>query len=343
MDTPLTVAERQVKMRLDIEADDIGYCLVPKDMYIAELKMAILPKLIARNMSNLSQSTTVTFQCFPWKVVWEIFPASLRVPEEDTYPAHTAIFKATTMDECQLVMGDLMETATSSGLTRSLKTISEKYCRRVAIVVPSTKWTYSRSEAGTTTLHGNLMYALMTDSGDICWPKDSSNSEIYFTAEEENSIRSKVRGDVKRIIEKGVQPMSDDFYLMCGLSPPERGRKKKVSNSTRTTQSPAKSPKAKVQKFDVDAILEERPSNGKAVKWYRVRWAGYSPSWETWRRWGTPGSPLETWEPLCHVKGTEALAAWELAASNSILGPASTSAGPYAELELAMAEADNSA
>ena len=58
--TPLTAEERQVKMRLDIEADDLGFVLVSKDLYLAELKMATLPKLIARTMGNLSQSTTVT-------------------------------------------------------------------------------------------------------------------------------------------------------------------------------------------------------------------------------------------------------------------------------------------
>ena len=54
--TPLTDQEKQIKMRLEIEADDLGFVLVQKEMYVSELKLSILPKLVARNMSNLMQS-----------------------------------------------------------------------------------------------------------------------------------------------------------------------------------------------------------------------------------------------------------------------------------------------
>ena len=44
---------------------------------------------------------------------------------------------------------------------------------------------------------------------------------------------------------------------------------------------------------------------------YRVRWAGYRPSWEKWRVSGEVGGPIETWEPRLHLEGSEALVLWE--------------------------------
>ena len=52
--TPLTESEKQVKMRLDIEAADLGYLLVPQSMYPNEIRLALLPKLTTR--SNAMQS-----------------------------------------------------------------------------------------------------------------------------------------------------------------------------------------------------------------------------------------------------------------------------------------------
>ena len=65
--------------------------------------------------------------------------------------------------------------------------------------------------------------------------------------------------------------------------------------------------------WDLECILEERLStHDGACRTVVLRSLGglgisYSPSWETWRRWGTPGTPLETWEPLMNVRGTVGL------------------------------------
>lgn len=225
--TPLTANERQVQMRLDIEAGDLGFVLVDKNMYMSELKMSILPKLIGRTMGNLTQSVAVTLPCFPWKIAWEIFPASLRTLRWEA--SNSATWNADTMDECQLLFGDILETPTSSGLTRSLKTLSEKFCRRVVIVISPSAVTHISHPAGTKSINVNLIYALVTDDGNICWPKDSQGKEMSVSAELENSIRAKVKADVKKIIEKSCQPMSDAWYSFVGMTAPDRSPKKKSS------------------------------------------------------------------------------------------------------------------
>jgi hypothetical protein len=38
--------------------------------------------------------------------------------------------------------------------------------------------------------------------------------------------------------------------------------------------------------FEAEEILEERPSMGRAGRWFLVKWAGYHTSWEAWRAAG---------------------------------------------------------
>ena len=72
-----------------------------------------------------------------------------------------------------------------------------------------------------------------------------------------------------------------------------------------------KKAKRKRGHFEIECILKERRTLGKARRWYLVRWAGYEPSWEAWMIHGKVGEPVETWEPATVVKNTEALATWK--------------------------------
>ena len=70
---------------------------------------------------------------------------------------------------------------------------------------------------------------------------------------------------------------------------------------------------AEPETFQIAEILEEHRTAGRAKMWYLVRWEGYRQEWEAWRIRGDVGSPLETWEPLSHVRGTEAFQRWQAA------------------------------
>ena len=68
--------------------------------------------------------------------------------------------------------------------------------------------------------------------------------------------------------------------------------------------------KPALAKFDIEMIVkEERRSK---ARWFLVRWEGYHPSWEAWRINGQRGEPVETWEPLTTVQGTQALESWQM-------------------------------
>ena len=62
--------------------------------------------------------------------------------------------------------------------------------------------------------------------------------------------------------------------------------------------------------FDIDRIVQEKRRS--KARWFLVRWEGYNPSWEAWRINGQRGEPVETWEPLATVQGTQALESWQM-------------------------------
>ena len=299
------------------EAGDLACLVVEKNMYKSEVRSAVLarlqPSLQPRTMTNLSQSTMAQLTCFPYKAAHDLFPSNLRGSPNEM--ENILLWEADSVKQSQQLFSDLLESSKSTGLTKVLKTESEKVSRRVVHIVPPSSVSLELSPTGSSRLIINILFCVMTEDGLICWPKDTSGREIEFSAEEENEIRRAIKTDVLVMIAKGTVPMADGtvpmadgWYDMVEMPRPERPTKKqKVS-------TPKEPPE---ERFNVESILEERPSTGRAVRWFRVRWAGYSAAWEQWRRWGEVGSPIETWEPLVNVRNTEAMEAWRSGAWHS--------------------------
>lgn len=65
----------------------------------------------------------------------------------------------------------------------------------------------------------------------------------------------------------------------------------------------------------IDAIVDEELPSARVWHRYLVRWKGYDPAWEAWRipGRGSPGDPIESWEPATSLQGTAALERWEAA------------------------------
>lgn len=80
--------------------------------------------------------------------------------------------------------------------------------------------------------------------------------------------------------------------------------------------TPAK--KIKTHQFQIsdsviDSIVAEEPPSAQVWHRYLGRWKGYDPAWEAWRipGRGSPGDPIESWEPATSLIGTQALAQWQ--------------------------------
>lgn len=83
----------------------------------------------------------------------------------------------------------------------------------------------------------------------------------------------------------------------------------------RQARSKKKLPVFMIDDKTVDTIVDEEAPNASHWHRYLVRWQGYHPSWEAWRLpgRGAIGSPIESWEPASHLRGTRALELWESA------------------------------
>lgn len=160
--------------------------------------------------------------------------------------------------------------------------------------------------SGLQRLYVNLLFALVDEHGTIHPPKDNHRREMLMSPAFIRSLRAQVHKDATALSTKRV-PLSPRWWRQVGneamAKQTEEGGSAKVAPSKRATK--------KGGTFEVEKILEVRPATGRAGAWVLVRWQGYHASWEAWRISGARGSPLETWEPLCHVRRCEAYAAWE--------------------------------
>ena len=219
-----------------------------------------------------------------------------------------------------------------AGATRAFRTPSQPVIRLVASLLPDMEVSQVRLPLGKTQTYLNGMYALMTEHGDIKWPKDNTRREIQFSEAEEKELRQQVLADMQALLERG-EPLSPGWLRQLGhtaqalqveaeLAAP-RGRKRK-GKARALTAAQLRAPRVKKQKvaarprftkdsFEIERIVSEKKVSSKAKVLYLVRWAGYDPSWEALRISGNLGDQIETWEPRCLLQNTEALQLWKAA------------------------------
>ena len=125
----MTFEEREsMALRLDIEAGDLACLVVEKNMYKSEVRSAVLARLQPRTMTNLSQSTMAQLTCFPYKAAHDLFPSNLRGSPNEM--ENILLWEADSVKQSQQLFSDLLESSKSTGLTKVLKTESEKVSRR---------------------------------------------------------------------------------------------------------------------------------------------------------------------------------------------------------------------
>eukprot|EP00965_Chrysotila_dentata_P072850 2407962-Pleurochrysis_carterae.AAC.1 len=123
-------------------------------------------------------------------------------------------------------------------------------------------------------------------------------------------------GHMRRQILADARLMGEQNYPISPAWWRQLGEEQKAVDAEAGRLNPKRSRKGQratgstPARYQIECILEEAKTAGKAKVWYLVRWEGYNPSWEAWRIRGDVGSPLETWEPRSHLLGTEAWDNW---------------------------------
>ena len=144
-------------------------------------------------------------------------------------------------------------------------------------------------------------------------PKDEMRREISYSIKEEAIFRAQIMSDARQLAAQGA-PLSSAWYSLIGLQ--EHASAVAAAEGSGSAVPPLpRGPNKKQKKghMEVDCVLEERKTMGKAGGWFLVRWAGYHPSWEKYRIHGNVGSQLETWEPLKNVRHCTELAIFRAA------------------------------
>jgi hypothetical protein len=149
---------------------------------------------------------------------------------------------------------------------------------------------------------------LITEHGEIAWPKDSTRREIAFSQQEEDEIREEVLAQVLELANAGV-PLSPGWWRQIGqeeraaeveaeLAAPRQAKRAKRAPLAPKVKR-VKKPKLRrftQESYDIESIEADKKVSTKAKVLYLVRWVG----------WEEP-----TWEPLVVLKDTEALQQWK--------------------------------
>lgn len=294
-------------------ARQCGYVLKPTESYKMELSLALCRTMINRGGQFVYQAAALSmpFQKEAAELIFRM--DALIVDRTDSY----ITWRATNVLELRGLLGDILPMCKMNGMgiSRALKTASERASRVVATLAPPMEISWVKSELGLEKIFLNIQYVLFTEAGDIHWPKSTDRAEISFSEEEEKDLRVAVLQDVN-MLSTGTCPLAPRFWRQLGQEDKAQEMEQllaqsQVAASRQKKTTPTPPPP---REFPIAEILEERRAAGKAKSWFLVRWEGYEEDWENWRIHGEVGSAVETWEPLCNVRKTQAYLRWQEAA-----------------------------
>jgi hypothetical protein len=196
--------------------------------------------------------------------------------------------------------------------------------RVVGTLLPDFEISHYLTGDGLDRVHLGCMYVIATEHGELHWPKDSKRREIAFDQTTEANVRERILSDMMRLSERAEQ-LAPGFWRQLGqhekavaVEAELAAPRPRVIRNPRVKEVRVREPRAKKVKrcrftkkeYEIDKVLAERKVSSKEKVVFLVRWSGYDPSWEGARISGEVGGPIETWEPLLLLAGTEALQEW---------------------------------
>jgi len=307
-------AKRQQLFEL---AEALGYCLEKTSYFKQEFATSIARRLINRRGNFIYQATDFSIPGFSCHAAVSMFASALLMqPLADLVEEQqTVTWRATTSAQVRLMLGTLLTDlkGPTAGVSRGLRTASESCIRVIATLIPPLEVSWVRVASGLHRLYVSMIYVLSDDAGEMHFPKDANRRELGVSSAQEASYRVMVLQDAVQLQEMAC-PLSPGWLRQMGKEEEAQMMEARLHALTvmqvpdvpvsRRVRKPA------LAKFDIEMIVkEERRSK---ARWFLVRWEGYHPSWEAWRINGHRGEPVETWEPLATVQGTQALESWQM-------------------------------
>lgn len=289
--------------------------LMSKDTLLLELGRAIGRRMIKRTGGHIYQMLSCTLPYFPRELLQEILPTVC--VKENTEKSMQ--WELRTVAEVEQILGPVLRRSgyVCVGSTKAFRTKSERVIRVVAKLMSPFEITHEVSSFGVERCYLNGMYVLVTQDGELHFPKDNQRRELIVAMEEQMALRKGVKMEMIQLGQEG-QPLSPSWWRQLGNEEKAKEVELMLANPA-WRQGGRKERKAAAPRqrgvsqevFEIDSIVGEKRSHGKTKIMYLVRWAGYDVTWEPWRINGQPGDPIETWEPPQRLRGTRALEVWK--------------------------------
>ena len=292
-------------VELQNRALELGFVCFPLHKYRKQLGTMMARRMCQRRGEFIYQSAAFSLDNFPLSAAEHIFPDHLVTLTTTSVKT----WKSSTFTELMQMTGTLLSTSEFAcvGAARALKTESERVIRLIAQMLPDLEVSWV-AEKDMERLYVNFMYVMGDHDGELYLPKTNQRVEIPMTDSAVQQVRQVLMEAVIKM-EALDYPLAPGFLRQMGKED-EAMRVEAVLTNPYNPPSKAKKRKEGSDLYEIERILDERPSRGKAKSYALVRWSGYHPSWEAWRTEGNPGDPVETWEPLAAVRQTIAWEDW---------------------------------
>lgn len=153
-------------------AEALGYSLLPVKKLRKEIATAIGTRMRKREGLELYQTLAFTLPAIPKHGLDQILPRQL-VAVSGTEGRKTT-WVATTYPQIRMILEPLLSECDffCVGITRGLKTKSERVIRVIAMPIPVVEFEHAEQARGLDRLTINMQYVLATETGELHKPKD---------------------------------------------------------------------------------------------------------------------------------------------------------------------------
>jgi hypothetical protein len=298
----------------------LGQVCSPIERLAKGLATGLARRLAQRVGEFIFQTVAFSLDNFTVDAATQLLPAWLVTCDNATVKT----WVADTSDKVTEVFSPLLLMQSEyacGGSSRALRTASDKVIRVVATPMPDLVISWADVKE-TDRLYINFQYVLFDEAGELHPPKNGDKCEIELDGALETALRQQVFSDLSKMYEKGL-PLAPGFLRQLGREEEALATEAMLCNRPQMRETSEESTEEESTEeergmltlkssgsWEIDRIVDQKPSTGRARWWYLVRWAGYHPTWEAWRINGNPADPIETWEPETVVLNTEAMVAW---------------------------------
>ena len=302
-----------------------GYICQPLTKWSKEIGHSIASRMVPRLGEQVYQVFAYNIPNCPKAALMKIFPSKYITEATDTVTTWTLSSASSLTETLSPLLSE--STFTCAGSTKAFKAASQPVIRVVSKLMPDFVISHVILDSGLERVYVNGMYALVTESGEMHWPKDEKRKEINVAPSLEAELRAEVLSEMRSLGDAG-RPLSPGWWRQLqeedkareveeALAHPRRRSRPSAGGAAQLAPPRKKAKKAKKEArfvsgdFEIERVVAEKKVTRKEKINYLVRWSGVDASWEAHRISGEVGEPIETWEYPCVVANTVALREWK--------------------------------